>query len=176
MILLLQLFLSFLKIGVFSFGGGYAMLPLIQEEIVTAHGWITQANFVDIIAVAQITPGPVAVNSATFVGYHVAGVSGALIATLAVVSGPLVLVTVVVHLADRFSKSYLVQGALTGLRPALIALIAYSAVSIAKTAFDDIPTVLVGVGAFLLLVVTRVHPLIVLAATALIGGLFLGVR
>ncbi|HUX12142.1 MAG TPA: chromate transporter [Spirochaetia bacterium] len=174
MMILLQLFVSFLKIGLFSFGGGYAMLPLIQDEIVRLHGWVTQANFVDIIAIAQITPGPIAVNSATFVGYHVAGVPGAVIATFAVVSGPLVLAAIVVRLADRFSSSYLVQGALTGLRPALLALIAYSAISIARTSFTGVVTVLVGVGAFALLIFTRVHPLIILGATALIGGLFLG--
>ncbi len=174
MMTLLQLSFSFLKIGLFSFGGGYAMLPLIQEEVVNLHGWITQANFVDIIAVAQITPGPIAVNSATFVGYHVAGIPGAVAATFSVVLGPLVLAAIVVRLADRFSSSYLVQGALAGLRPALLALIAYSAVSIARTSFTGVLTVLVGSAAFALLIFTRVHPLIVLGATALIGGLFLG--
>ncbi len=171
--IILQLFLAFFQIGLFSFGGGYAMLPLIQQQTVAVHHWISQADFVDIIAIAQITPGPIAVNSATFVGYHTAGVAGAIVSTIAVVAGPTILVLGVVRLAERFSASPLVKGALDGLRPVLLALISYSAFTIAKTAFADLFTVLIGIAAFALLTFTRVHPLIILAATALVGGLFL---
>ena len=78
----LQLFLSFLQIGLFSFGGGYAAMPLVQGQVVTAHGWLSMSEFTDLITISQMTPGPIAVNSATFVGIKIAGIPGALIATL----------------------------------------------------------------------------------------------
>ncbi|NLV89566.1 MAG: chromate transporter, partial [Tissierellia bacterium] len=82
---LIKLFISFFKIGAFSFGGGYAMLPLIKEEIIDVHGWLTNTEFIDIIAISEMTPGPIAINSATFLGYKVAGVLGSVVATIAVV-------------------------------------------------------------------------------------------
>ena len=82
--ILLELFISYLKIGFFGFGGGYAMLSLIQNEVVVQHGWITAAQFTDIVAVSQITPGPIAINSATYIGYAVAGFWGSVVATVAV--------------------------------------------------------------------------------------------
>lgn len=84
----LQLFLSFLQVGAFSIGGGYAAMPLIQSQVVTSHGWLTMSEFTDLITIAEMTPGPIAVNSATFVGIRIAGVGGAVIATLAVSSPP----------------------------------------------------------------------------------------
>ena len=84
----LQLFLSFLQIGAFSFGGGYAAMPLIQEQVVTLHGWLTADTFADLVTIAEMTPGPIAINAATFVGTQVAGVTGAVVATLLPVSCP----------------------------------------------------------------------------------------
>ncbi len=170
---LLLLFIAFFEIGLFSFGGGYAMLPFIEHETVFLHHWISQSDFADVVALAQITPGPVAVNSATFVGTRVAGPLGAAVATFAVVLGPAVLILTVVRLVNKFSSSYLVKGALSGLRPALLALIAYSAYSIAKTSLTDLITVGVAVAALAVLLFSKVHPLIILAATAAIGGVFL---
>jgi len=171
--IVLQVFFAFLKIGLFSFGGGYAMLPLIENEIELAHHWITHADFVDIIAIAQITPGPIAINAATFVGYHVAGLVGSVVATVAVVLGPIVLMVVVMRLARRFASSLLVQGALNGLRPALLALIAYSAVSVARTSLTGVSTIVLAAAAFALLMFTKLHPLLILLAAAVLGGLFL---
>ena len=149
------------------------MLPLIQHQTVNLHHWITQSDFVDIIAIAQITPGPIAINSATFVGYQVAGVLGSIVATIAVVSGPVLLILLVARLTEKFASSYLVKGVFEGLRPGLLALIAYSAVTVARTSLTSLPTIALCVGAFALLLFTKLHPLIVLAAAALVGGLFL---
>ena len=99
MMLLLKLFWSFLQIGLFTFGGGYAMLPLIQREIIDVNGWLTMEQFLDIVAVAEMTPGPIAINSATFVGYRVAGVLGSFAATFGVVLPSFIIRT---HYCDAF--------------------------------------------------------------------------
>ena len=171
--ILVQLFVSFLKVGLFSFGGGYAMLPLIEHETVDLHHWIDKASFVQIVSIAQITPGPIAINSATFVGYRVDGVVGSAVATVAVVLAPMMIVLLIARIADRFSESMAIQGALSGLKPALLALVAFSAVSIAQSALASLPAILIAAAAFAVLLLTRIHPLVVLAAAAAIGGFFL---
>ena len=98
----LQLFLSFFQIGLFSFGGGYAAMPLIQGQIVKIHGWMTMSEFTDLITISQMTPGPIAVNSATFVGLRVAGYVGAVVATLGCILPSCIIVTVIVRLYLRF--------------------------------------------------------------------------
>ena len=103
--ILLELFTAFLKIGAFGFGGGYAMLPLIEREIVTNNQWISYREFIDIIGISQMTPGPVAINSATFVGYKVAGIWGSVVATLGVVSFSFILVTIASHYIIKFKES-----------------------------------------------------------------------
>ena len=90
----LQLFLSFLQIGMFSFGGGYAAMPLIQGQVVTTHGWLTMSEFTDLITISQITPGPIAVNSATFVGLKIAGIPGAVVATVGCILPSCIIVTI----------------------------------------------------------------------------------
>ena len=126
-----QLFLSFLQIGMFSFGGGYAALPLIQEQVVTQHGWLSRSEFTDLITISQMTPGPIAVNSATFVGIRLAGFWGALAATLR----SCILVTVLSYLYLKYRKMSMLQGVLETLRPAVVSMIAAAGVSILITAF-----------------------------------------
>ena len=111
--ILLQLFWSFLQIGLFSFGGGYADMPLIQAQIVTQHGWLGMAEFTDLVTISQMTPGPIAINAATFVGLRVAGVSGALAATVGCMLPSCVLVTLLARLYLRYRKLSLLQGVLT---------------------------------------------------------------
>ncbi|MDO4293382.1 MAG: chromate transporter [Eubacteriales bacterium] len=130
-----QLFLSFLQIGMFSFGGGYAALPLIQGQVVTGHQWLTQSEFTDLITISQMTPGPIAVNSATFVGTRLAGFGGAAAATLGCILPSCVLVTLLAWLYLRYRKLSLLQGVLDTLRPAVVAMIAAAGVSIMITAF-----------------------------------------
>ena len=135
--ILLQLFWSFLQIGLFSFGGGYAAMPLIQTQIVTQHGWLGMAEFTDLVTISQMTPGPIAINAATFVGLRVAGLSGALAATVGCMLPSCVLVTLLARLYLRYRKLSLLQGVLTSLRPAVVAMIASAGVSILVTAFWD---------------------------------------
>lgn len=133
--ILWQLFVSYLKIGFFGFGGGYAMLSLIQNEVVVQHGWMTNAQFADIVAVSQITPGPIAINSATYVGYTVGmqlghtwcGILGSLIATLAVCLPSLTLMILVARFFLRLKDNRLVEGAMRGMRPVVIGMIAAAA-------------------------------------------------
>ncbi|WP_296971760.1 chromate transporter [Tepidanaerobacter sp. EBM-38] len=137
----LQLFLSFMKIGLFSFGGGYAMIPLIQKEI-ESHGWLSASQFVDIIAIAEMTPGPIAVNSATFVGYKAAGIVGGLIATIGVATPSLVLILIVSRYFFKFQDHPVNKMIFYGIRPVIVGLIFSAAVFVAQTAFLKESTVL----------------------------------
>ena len=133
--ILWQLFVSYLKIGFFGFGGGYAMLSLIQNEVVVQHGWMTNAEFADIVALSQITPGPIAINSATYVGYsvglqlgHIAwGVLGAVIATLSVCLPALTLMILAARFFMRLKNNRWVEGAMRGMKPVVIGMIAAAA-------------------------------------------------
>lgn len=131
----LQLFLSFLQIGAFSFGGGYAAMPLIQNQVVQLHPWLSQSEFTDLITISQMTPGPIAVNSATFVGTRIAGVPGALAATIGCVLPSCILVTILAKIYLKYRSLSLLQDILKSLRPAVIAMIAAAGVSILVTAF-----------------------------------------
>ena len=131
----LQLFLSFLQIGLFSFGGGYAAMPLVQGQVVTAHGWLSMSEFTDLITISQMTPGPIAVNSATFVGIKIAGIPGALIATLGCILPSCIIVTVIAKLYLKYREMDMLQGVLNSLRPAVVAMIGSAGISILITAF-----------------------------------------
>ena len=131
----LQLFLSFLQIGAFSFGGGYAAMPLIQNQVVQLHPWLSQSEFTDLITISQMTPGPIAVNSATFVGTRIAGMPGALAATAGCVLPSCILVTLLAKIYLKYRNLSLLQGVLKSLRPAVIAMIAAAGVSILVHAF-----------------------------------------
>ena len=131
----LQLFLSFLQIGAFSFGGGYAAMPLIQNQVVQLHPWLSQSEFTDLITISRMTPGPIAVNSATFVGTRIAGMPGALAATAGCVLPSCILVTLLAKIYLKYRNLSLLQGVLKSLRPAVIAMIAAAGVSILVNAF-----------------------------------------
>ena len=131
----LQLFLSFLQIGMFSFGGGYAAMPLIQGQVVTLHGWLTMSEFTDLITISQMTPGPIAVNSATFVGMKIAGIPGAVVATAGCILPSCIIVTILARLYLKYRNLDLLQGVLKSLRPAVVAMIASAGILILKNAF-----------------------------------------
>lgn len=130
----LELFWSFLQIGLFSFGGGYASLPLIQKQVVETHQWLTMNEFVDIITISQMTPGPIAINAATFVGMRIGGLLGAITATLGSVTPSLIIVLTIAYFYFKYKNLWVIQGTLKGLRPAVVALIASSALAILLTA------------------------------------------
>lgn len=126
----LQLLWSFFQIGLFSIGGGYAAMPLIQHQVVDLHPWLTMTQFADIMAIAEMTPGPIAINSATFVGIQVAGIPGALIATFGCVLPSCAIVMLLGYVYYRYKGLSMVQGVLSGLRPAVIAMIASAGLSL----------------------------------------------
>ena len=130
----IQLFLSFVQIGALSFGGGYAAMPLIQQQVVTLHGWLSPGEFTDLITISQMTPGPNAINSATFVGTRIAGFWGAVAATVGCVLPSCLLVSLLAWAYLRYRNLSLIQHVLASLRPAVIAMIASAGVSILVTA------------------------------------------
>ena len=131
----LQLFISFVQIGALSFGGGYAAMPLIQQQVVTLHGWLSPAEFTDLITIAEMTPGPIAINSATYVGYTVGaqagnawcGILGAALATFAVCLPSLTLMLLITRFFLRLKQNPVVEGAMKGMRPVVIGMIASAA-------------------------------------------------
>lgn len=131
----LALFWSFFQIGLFSIGGGYAAMPLIQNQVVDLHNWLTMTQFADVITIAEMTPGPIAINSATFVGIQIAGLPGALVATAGCVFPSCVIVMTLAYIYYRFRGLTVVQGILAGLRPAVIAMIASAGISLIILAF-----------------------------------------
>ena len=131
----LKLFLSFLQIGLFSFGGGYAAMPLIQEQVVTQHGWLTMTEFTDLITISQMTPGPIAINAATFVGSKISGVPGSIAATCGCILPSCIIVTLIAWFYLRYKKMKMFQSVLESLRPAVVALIASAGIAILHTAF-----------------------------------------
>ncbi len=176
----LELFLTFLKIGAFTFGGGYAMLPLIQEEVL-AKGWMEHANLINFIAVSESTPGPFAINIATYVGSEVGGVFGSVCATLGVVLPSFVIILIVAKCYERFKENKLVKGCMTGLKPAVVGLIGAAALDIAGSVlmpagfstaiFTDVQ-LYVSLAVFALCAVLafkKVHPILIICLAAAIG-------
>lgn len=124
-----ELFLRFLKIGTFSFGGGYASLALIREEAVSTAGWLTDADFAGLCAIAEITPGPIALNAASFTGWQTAGLAGALSATLGVLLPSVCIVSLLAALLTKYGSHPLLHQILVSLRPVICAMVAYAAIS-----------------------------------------------
>ena len=172
--LLLQVCLSFLKIGAFSFGGGYAVLAFIQREVVDGHGWIDPADFVNIVAIAEMTPGPIAVNSSTFVGYNLFGVLGAVVCSFCALLIPFLLALVVSSYFTKFRDNPYLKNALAGIRPAVIGLIAASCLSVAKISITSgYGLIFFGV-ALVMVWKCRVNPIITLVTCGGLGAVFYG--
>lgn len=177
----LKLLLSFFQVGLFSIGGGYAALPLIQEQVVDINGWLSMAEFTDLITISQMTPGPIAINSATFVGNQVAGIGGSVVATLGCVLPSFIIVLILAYFYFKYKNITLVQGILGGLRPAVVALIASAGVSILINAFwgeagfvADLKAInLIAVGLFIVsLIVLRKfkpNPIWVMTGSGIVG-------
>ena len=170
--ILLDLFLTFARIGGLTFGGGYAMLPFIQKEIVEKNNWISSTEFTDIIGISQMTPGPVAINSATFVGYKISGVIGSIVATLGVITTSFILVVIINRILDKFKEFKMVQAALLGMKPALIALIIYAFWDLAIDAYKDWKSIFITVIIAVVLWSKKVHPILVIVIAAIFGLVF----
>lgn len=131
----LQLFLSYLQIGAFSFGGGYAAMPLIQAQVVEKYHWLSMTEFGDLVTIAEMTPGPIAINSATFVGTQVAGLSGALIATLGCILPSCIIVTLLAKIYIQYRNVKIMQDILGTLRPVVVSMIAVAGLGILSSVF-----------------------------------------
>jgi len=137
--ILIELFYSFLTIGVLAFGGGYAIMPLLEQQLVTAHGWLTVDEFADVVTIAEMTPGPTALDAASFVGCRLAGIPGAIVATVGFILPSCIIVTVLALLYKKYSSLHYVSGALRGLRPAVVGMIAAAAVTMSALTFLSSP-------------------------------------
>ena len=192
MMIFVELLCSFLMIGLFSFGGGYGMLSVIQGEVVTRHAWLTAAEFTDIVAVSQMTPGPIGINSATYVGYtavfnatgnELLAVLGSLTASFAVMLPSIVLMLIVSRFFMKYSKHKNVENVFRLLRPAVVGLIASAALllmteenfgSPAETPLQFGVSVALFVAAFVAMKFYKVSPILILLLAGVFGGVFYG--
>ena len=192
MLIIWKLFYTFIKIGLFSFGGGYGMLSVIQGEVVTRHAWISSSEFADIVAVSQMTPGPIGINSATYVGYvavvnsggtELMGVLGSLTASLAVMLPSVVLMLLVSRFFMKYSRHSCVDALFSGLRPTVVGLIASAALllmteenfgSLYDAPLQFVVSVALFVVAFVAMKFFNVSPLLLLFLAGLFGGVFYG--
>lgn len=179
--MLAELFLTFLLIGIVSFGGGYAMIPVIERQVVDTHGWMTYEQFSDVIAVAGMSPGPIATNSAIFVGYHTAGVAGAVAATAGMVLPSLVIILLVSLFFYRLNQNRIVQSAFYGLRPMITGLIIYAAITFAMrnglfAGWNWQTVVMISIFLFGLFALfrLRLHPVYVILLSGLAGASVFG--
>lgn len=165
----ISIFITFFKIGAFSFGGGYAMLSMIEQEIVVINKWLTGDQLIDIIGVAQMTPGPIAINSSTFVGYKVAGFLGATAGTIGVILVSFILITLLSRYVDKAMKTKEFKGVLKGMRPAIVGLILAASISIGLKSIVDFKSLLIS-GFILYLILRRgIHPIICIVISAICG-------
>jgi chromate transporter len=167
--LLLQMFLTFAKVGVMTFGGGYAMLPILQREVVENKGWATEEELMDYFAIGQCTPGVIAVNTATFIGQKLKGTFGAIFATLGVVFPSLVIISLLAGVIEAFSHLVWVQNAFGGIRVCVCVLIANAVVKLYKKAVVDIPTFIIFLLVALGSIFLPVSPVIFVLIAAVAG-------
>ena len=166
------LFFTFFKIGLFTIGGGYAMIPLMEGEII-AHSWLTQGEFLNIVAIAEITPGPVSINTATFVGYKLYGVIGAALATLGVVAPSLIIMVIFAHLLARLKTSkYAI--ALRGISITVTALITAAVFRLVKPAITTYADLAIAAAALALIAKTKVSPILIIIGAGLAGVVLYG--
>ena len=174
-----ELFITFFIIGMFTIGGGYAMLSLIQNEVVTVHGWIDYGTFTDIVAISQMTPGPIGINSATYIGYQVLANSGAseftciigsFTATFAVVLPSFIIVLALCKVYEKWKDHYLFKGVMSGLKPATLGLIGTAALSLATPEnFIDWKSFAICILAFIALYLKKIGPFAIIGLGALVG-------
>lgn len=175
----LELFLTFFLIGMFTIGGGYSMLPLIHNQVVNVHGWINETTFTDIVAISQMTPGPIGINSATYIGYEVLlesgasefmSVLGSFTATFAVVLPSFIIVLLLCKVYEAWKNHPIFRGVLTGLRPAVIGLIGTAAVTLATPEnFIDWKSFVICIVAFIALYFKKIGPFGIIGLGAIVG-------
>jgi chromate transporter len=173
-ITLIQLFVSYLKIGFFGFGGGYAMLSLIHSEVVVHNGWLTNGEFSDIVAISQMTPGPIAINSATYVGYEVAGIWGSVVATIAVCLPALTIMMLLTRFFIKLHDNRYVKGVVAGMKPVVIGMIMAAALLLIFPHSDEGRSFIDG-WSWVIFIITlilsarKVNPILLIVLSAIIG-------
>ena len=173
---LFDLFWTFCKIGALTFGGGYAMLPLIQREIVENKKWSTEKEILDYYAVGQCTPGVIAVNTATFIGYKLRGIIGGIVATLGVIFPSIVIILIIATFLQNFADLAIVQSAFAGIRVAVVALIITTVVKLIKSTIKDYLGVIIAIIAFVISAFIGLSPVYEVIAAALTGFISKGLR
>jgi len=180
----LKLFWAFLQIGLFSIGGGYAALPLIQEQIVVINNWLTLDEYWDIVTISQMTPGPISINAATFVGVKLGGPFGAVVATFAFILPSVIIVSILYFIYIKYRKLNVINSVLAGLRPAVIGLIASAGVLMIISSFwgsegitwnlsnIDLFAVVIFVACLFVIRKYKVNPIIVLSIAGAVGGIY----
>lgn len=159
---IIKLYLAFLKIGAFSFGGGLAMLPFIEGEIIEKHGWLSYNEFLDLLSLSQSSPGPIAINSATFIGYRFGGFQGALFSTLGVISFSILIINLISKYLDTYSSHPKTKLLFKILRPITLGFILSSSFSTFSKSVIDIKSFLIFAVSFFLLIKRKFHPIIII--------------
>ena len=167
--LCLQLFLVFARIGAFTFGGGYAMLPLLQKEVVEKRGWATEEELMDYYAIGQCTPGVIAVNTATFIGFKKKSIPGAICATLGVISPSIIIILILAVFLNQFAEYEIVKHAFNGIRIAVCAIVAVSIFKLAKKGLVDVVTVGILIAAFCASFFFRISSIFIVIGAAAVG-------
>lgn len=171
-----QLFLTFLKIGAFTFGGGYAMIPLIQREVVQQKKWLTDEEVSDVIAISETTPGPIAVNAATFVGYKINGIKGATAATLGVILPSFVIIVLIALAFKKYMQYEIVANAFWGIRLAVIVLMAKAFITMLKQCPKNMVSYGIAVAALVVVALFHIDVLIVIIGAALVGIIYYQIK
>ena len=170
----LELFWAFFQIGALTFGGGYAMLPMIQKEIVEKHHWATDDEIIDYFAIGQLTPGVIAVNTATFVGYKTKGILGGIFATLGVVTPSIMIITIIAAFLKNFMDYEIVQHAFGGIRVAVCVLISIAIMKLAKKNIKNNTGIAIALLVFLLVTFTNISSVYVIIGAIIFGLLWKG--
>lgn len=166
---LFDLFWTFFRIGGLTFGGGYAILPIIQKEIVEQKGWATSEDIIDYYAVGQCTPGVIAVNTATFIGYRLKGVTGAIVATLGLVSPSIIIIMAIASFLQNFSSLPITQNAFSGIRVAVVALIITTIIKLWRDSVKNWLGIIIAITAFISTSLFNISPIYVVISAAIVG-------
>lgn len=167
--ILWELFIAFAKIGGFTFGGGYAMLPMLKKEVVEKNKWATEDEIMDYYAIGQCTPGIIAVNTATFVGYNTAGIAGGIVATLGVIAPSIVIITIIAAFISNFAELSIVQNAFAGIRVCVFVLVFNTVINLGKKAIVDKVTLAIFMAVFIGSLFTNLSAIVFIIMSAVVS-------
>ncbi|HNZ09674.1 MAG TPA: chromate transporter [Bacillota bacterium] len=169
--LLIDIFMSFAKVGLFTFGGGYAALRLIQSEIIISKAWLTMEEFLDVVAIAEVTPGPIALNASTFIGYKLSGIPGAIVGTVGVIFFPVLIMLVLTYFVNKLKDNKKMKAIKTMLRAVVIGLIASAAYTMGAAALGSTLSLVIFAAALAAVILLKADPILLLLVTAVVGAI-----